>query len=89
MAWSLINYSGTHCEALWSSYITLESMSADPVALKSVFFRGITNLPWSKSFVVRGLQRLSSVVNTGELKQICQILEQREMRVHSNILDIL
>jgi hypothetical protein len=64
-------------------------MSADPVALKSVFLRGITNLPWSKSFVVHGLQRLSSVLNTGQLKQIYQILEQREMRVHSNILDIL
>jgi hypothetical protein len=67
----------------------LESTSADLASMKSIFFRGITNLPWSKSFVVHGLRRLSSVLDTEELKKICQILEQREMRIHSNILDIL
>ena len=67
----------------------LESTSGDAAALKSVLFHGITNLPWSKSFVVHGLQHLSSVLGSEELKKICQILEQREMRIHSNILDIL
>jgi hypothetical protein len=81
----LISCSGCHCEALWSSYIELESTSEDPIALKKVFFRGITSLPWSKSFVLHGLDRLCEVVDTGELQKTCQILEQREMRIHSNI----
>jgi hypothetical protein len=65
----------------------LESSSADPVALKGVFFRGITKIPWSKSFVLQGLELLSSVLDKGELQKICQILEQREMRIHSNTFD--
>jgi hypothetical protein len=67
----------------------LESSSTDPVALKAVFFRGITKIPWSKSFVLQGLEHLSSVLDNGELKKICQVLEQREMRIHSNIWDVL
>jgi hypothetical protein len=81
--------SGIHCQALWSTYIMLESSIANFVALKTVFFHGITKIPWSKSFVLQGLEVLSSVLDNDELKKIYQLLEQREMRVHSNIWDIL
>jgi hypothetical protein len=65
----------------------LESTSTDTVTLKSVFFRGITKVPWSKSFAVLGLEMLSSILSKGELTKVCQILEQREIRIHSNVLD--
>ena len=85
---SLITVVVPIAKRFWSSYIMLESASADAVALeKRVFLREITKLPWSKSFAVLGLEMLSSILSKGELTKVWQTLEQREIRIHSNVLD--
>lgn len=52
--------------------------------------RGLSRLPWSKSFVTQSLQLLADRdVSHLDLKSLYQVLEDRELRVHINIIEEL
>ena len=51
--------------------------------------QGIAKLPWVKSFVILGLSALVGKVSMNQLRSIHRVLEDRELRTHINLVDVL
>jgi hypothetical protein len=83
-------YSGQHSIALWKTYVYFEVAKGDVESLKRVVHRGLSQVPWSKSFIMLGLKRLHELgASFSDLKSLHQVLEDRELRVHLVIADTI
>ena len=76
--------------ALWTTYLYFEKTRRDDETLKRVIHRGLSSLPWAKSFIMLGLSILSyRKAAFGDLRSLYQVLEDRELRIHANIAEEL
>jgi hypothetical protein len=79
-----------HSIALWTTYVYFERSRGTIESLRDVIHRGLSSLPWSKAFIMISLSILSNMkASFEELRNIYQVLEDRELRVHINIIDEL
>jgi hypothetical protein len=83
-------YSGQHSIALWTTYLYFEVAKGDDESLKRVVHRGLSQIPWSKSFIMLGLKMLNELgASFSDLRSLHQVLEDRELRVHLVIADVV
>jgi hypothetical protein len=68
--------------------VYFEAAKGDLESLKRVVHRGLSQIPWSKSFILLGMKTMIELgASFSDLKSLHQVLEDRELRVHLVIAD--
>ncbi|KAK5727167.1 hypothetical protein LTR15_003060 [Elasticomyces elasticus] len=92
-----------HSVMLWKWWLAFELPARHPEMLpvqtkkqdtlekaKQVFLDGLRLLPWSKEWVVLGLRAMAedATMTNGELRQVYDVLGERELRVRMSVEDM-
>ncbi|KAF2103713.1 DUF1740-domain-containing protein [Rhizodiscina lignyota] len=82
---------GRNCQPLWEAYLAFELSQGkmDSEGIKKLFYRGLTHLPWSKSFMLRAFGDLKSCFRESELRRIYEVMEEKELRLHCDLNDFV
>ena len=81
---------GAHNIHLWTCWLHFEAVvQRDYNKAREVFMRGLRELPWSKWWIVRGLEVLGDVVGFEEGRRIWKVLGEREMRVVVDVEELV
>lgn len=69
---------------LWARFFLLEASRGTEANAKIIFYRGLHQCPWSKSFALLAFTHLhrEGVLPDSELLSIYQLMEDRGLRVH-------
>ncbi|KAK5707857.1 hypothetical protein LTR97_000396 [Elasticomyces elasticus] len=84
--WLAFELSGRH-----SKLLPIPTKKQDTLEkLKQIFLDGLRLLPWSKEWVVLGLQAMAedATMTNGELRQVYDVLGERELRVRMSVEDM-
>jgi hypothetical protein len=81
--------SGKYNIELWITYFLFEMSLNDKQQAKQVFFRGLTNLPWSKWFIMLAFEHLDGFLSFEEMRNIWRVLGEKDLRVVIDIQDRL
>ncbi|TID17946.1 DUF1740-domain-containing protein [Venturia nashicola] len=84
-----VQRSGKHSIELWTKYLLFEIEMGDKQRAKQVFFRGFTNLPWSKWFIMMAFKYLGGVMGFDEMSRVWRVLAEKGLRVVVDIQDQL
>lgn len=87
--YKLTSRSGSHNIALWQSYVRFEHVYGDPERVKSVFFRGLTSLPWAKQYMMLAFSYLRDTLTFEDLKRVYNVLGEKELRVYVDLEDAI
>ncbi|EPS41255.1 hypothetical protein H072_4881 [Dactylellina haptotyla CBS 200.50] len=74
---------------LWLLYLQFELRQSQPKRAKDVFFRAVRACPWSKDIILSGFRWLRSVLDFGEMRKVYGVMQERELRVHVDIEEVL
>jgi hypothetical protein len=80
---------GKHSIAIWTSYLRFECHVGDKKRARDVFWRGSVQLPWAKWFTLKAFECLDDVMGIDELKNVYEMLVERELRFHISLSEIL
>jgi hypothetical protein len=72
---------------VWFVYLEFEIAFGTVETINEVLQRGVTSLPWSKTFLMRGLEELWSKIPDAEQRAWYEILEIRELRVRMPVTE--
>ncbi|KAK9339713.1 NRDE-2, necessary for RNA interference-domain-containing protein [Lipomyces starkeyi] len=70
---------------LWSAYVLFEMQQGMRLNAKKVLFRAIALCPWARDILLQAFDTLREVMNDSELRQACDILMERELRIRVEI----
>ncbi|KAK9236820.1 NRDE-2, necessary for RNA interference-domain-containing protein [Lipomyces kononenkoae] len=70
---------------LWSAYMLFEMQQGMRLNAKKVLFRAIALCPWARDILLHAFDTLREVMNDSELRQACDILMERELRIRVEI----
>ncbi|KAE9984875.1 hypothetical protein BLS_000958 [Venturia inaequalis] len=84
-----VKRSGKHSIQLWTKYFLFEIEMGDKTRAKQVFFRGLTNLPWSKWFIMLAFEYLDGEMGFEEMRRIWRVLGEKGFRIVIDIQDQL
>ncbi|KAK6524879.1 hypothetical protein TWF281_011780 [Arthrobotrys megalospora] len=74
---------------IWILYLQFELRQSQPGRAKDVFFRAIRACPWSKDIILSGFRLLRSVFDFGEMRKVYGVMQEKELRVHVDIEELL
>lgn len=82
---------GKCCPALWQAYLDFETSQDRPnwKLVKDLFFRGLTQLPWCKDFILRAFSDIRTAFTDDELRRVFNVMEEKELRLHSELNDFI
>lgn len=84
-----VKRSGKHSVELWTRYFLFEIEIEDKRRAKQVFLRGLTNLPWSKWFILLAFEYLDGEMGFEEMRRVWRVLGEKGLRVVVDIQDQL
>lgn len=70
-----------HSEIIWTAYLKFELKQGQKERAKAVFYRGMANLPWSKTFTMLAFEDLGDFMTTEEQRSIYQVMQDKELRI--------
>ena len=81
--------SGAHNAGLWKLYFVFEKDRGELQRAKAVFHRAMRACPWVKDIYMLAFDGLRDVMDERELREVYDMLGEKELRVHINLEDML
>ncbi|KAK9318800.1 NRDE-2, necessary for RNA interference-domain-containing protein [Lipomyces orientalis] len=70
---------------LWRAYVMFEMHQGMRLNAKKVLFRAIAMCPWGRDLLLAAFDGVREVMNDSELRQVCDILMERQLRLRVEI----
>ena len=80
---------GAHCPGLWNMYIIFEKTRGDPKKARAVWWRAVQACPWVKALWMMGFQELRNEMNSEELKGLYEMMVEKDLRMHVDLIELL
>ena len=76
---------GNHSPAWWTCYVLHEYNNGNLGFAKTILFRGLSCIPWSKHFAMLAFSHLSEAMSDSELYDIYHTICKRGLRLHIDL----
>ena len=83
------DHAAEHCVGLWRLYVLFEKSRGEPKKARAVWWRGVQACPWAKALWMMGFQELRDEMSTEELKGLYNMMVEKELRLHVDLIDLL
>lgn len=80
---------GAHCIGLWKSYVLFEMKEGDSKRARLVWWKGVQACPWAKELWMMGFQELRNEMRDEELKGLYEMMVEKELRIHVDLIELL
>ena len=74
---------------MWMVYMLLEMKAGREAAARRVFLRAVHACPGRKDLWLAGLGRLGGLLSTRELKELVDIMQDRELRLRTDVYEAM
>lgn len=81
---------GEHSPGLWQAYLRfeLDAVSGSWESAKEIFLRGMSKLPWCKTFMMEAFKgQLKNNLSEEQLMRIYNVMEEKELRLFNSMHD--
>ena len=83
------DHAAEHCVGLWRLYVLFEKSSGERRKARAVWWRGVQACPWAKALWMMGFQELRDEMSTQELKGLYEMMVEKELRLHVDLIELL
>ena len=72
---------------MWTMFCLLVHEQGNAQETKKVFFRGLTQLPWAKDYIMLAFTHLRNAFTFEELRSVYNVMQEKELRLFVDLGD--
>ena len=78
---------GRNSRVMWTMFCLLVHEQGNAQETKKVFFRGLTQLPWAKDYIMLAFTHLRNAFTFEELRSVYNVMQEKELRLFVDLGD--